>query len=155
MADVVDQNTRSRMMSGIRGKDTKPEVVLRGKLREAGLDYRLHGANLPGKPDLVLGSRRTVIFVHGCFWHRHEGCHWCSTPSSNADFWAAKFQRNATRDAEVIGALHSSGWRVAVVWECGLRAPNIEDTTSRLLTWLQTNSDFFESELVRPRDSTR
>ena len=151
MTDVVDRATRSRMMSGIRAKNTKPEIVLRRKLHRAGLRYRLHGTKLPGKPDLVLTSRRAVIFVHGCFWHRHNGCHWSNTPASNAEFWAAKFERNAERDAEVNAALRSEGWRVAVVWECGLRAPHVQATVSRLLAWLRSDSEFFESELVRTR----
>ena len=151
MADVVDRTTRSRIMSGIRAKDTKPELALRRKLHQAGLRYRLHGTKLPGKPDLVLTSRRAVIFVHGCFWHRHNGCHWSSTPASSSEFWAAKFARNAERDAAVIVALRSEGWRVAVVWECGLRAPHLDNTISRLLAWLQSDYEFFESELVRTR----
>ena len=152
MADVVDRATRSRMMSGIRAKDTKPEIVLRRKLHRAGLRYRLHGTKLPGKPDLVLTSRRAVIFVHGCFWHRHNGCHWCSTPSSNTDFWSAKFERNVARDADAIEALNAERWRVAVVWECGLRAPSLEGTTTKLLAWVRSGSGDFESALVRARD---
>ena len=152
MVDVVDRATRSRMMSSIRAKNTKPEIALRRKLHRAGLRYRLHSTKLPGKPDLVLTSRRVVIFVHGCFWHRHNGCHWCSTPSSNIDFWAAKFESNAVRDAEVTAALRSEGWRVAVVWECGLRAPSLEGTTTKLLTWIRSESGNFESELVRERN---
>ncbi len=155
MTDVVDQATRSRMMSSIRAKDTKPEIVLRRTLHRAGLRYRLHGTRLPGKPDVVLKSRRAAIFVHGCFWHRHEGCYWCSTPSSNADFWAAKFKRNAARDAEVTAALRSEGWRVAVVWECGLRAPSLEATALNFLAWLGTDREYFESELIRPRSLVR
>lgn len=151
MTDVVDRATRSRMMSGIRAKDTKPEIALRRLLHRAGLRYRLHGTKLPGRPDLVLTSLRVVIFVHGCFWHRHNRCHWCSTPSSNIDFWAAKFERNALRGAEVAAALRSEGWRVAVVWECALRAPDLEATMARLLSWLRSDSEFFESGLIRTR----
>lgn len=153
MNDVVDPLTRSRMMAGIGGKDTKPEVVLRRRLHAAGLRFRLHAAMLPGKPDIVLPSRRAAIFVHGCFWHRHEGCHWCSTPASNADFWAAKFRRNRARDVEVRDALHSAGWRVAIVWECGLRATSLDETVERVLAWADAGGGDFESAVVRPRAS--
>ncbi|WP_084652627.1 DNA mismatch endonuclease Vsr [Mesorhizobium sp. WSM1293] len=151
MADVVDQATRSRMMSGIRGKNTRPEMALRKALHRSGLRYRLHGAHLPGRPDMVLSSRRAVILVHGCFWHRHAGCHWCSTPASRPEFWAAKFDRNMTRDCEVVDALHAEGWRVAIVWECGLRAAYLNETVERVLAWIWSESGDFESDVVRPR----
>ena len=151
MADVVDQTTRSRMMSGIRGKNTKPEIALRRLLHRSGLRYRLHSAHLPGRPDIVFPSRRIVIFVHGCFWHRHDGCHWCSTPSSNEEFWEAKFAGNVRRDHEAIELLRAASWRVAVVWECSLRATSIDDTTALLLGWIKSGTGDFESPLVRPR----
>ena len=91
MADTVDKTTRSRMMAGIRGKDTKPERAIRSALHSAGFRYRIHVAELPGKPDIVFPKYKAVIFVHGCFWHRHPGCWWSTTPSSNAAFWAEKF----------------------------------------------------------------
>lgn len=115
--DVVDKATRSRMMSGIRGKDTKPELLVRSQLHRKGLRYRLH-AKLPGKPDLVFPKYRTVVFVHGCFWHRHESCHYTTTPKSNADFWQRKFVANVKRDALVQEKLTALGWRVLVVWGC-------------------------------------
>ena len=151
MVDVVDQATRSRMMSSIHAKNTKPEIVLRRKLHRAGLRYRLHNTKLAGKPDLVLASRRAVIFVHGCFWHRHNDCHWCSTPSSNTEFWSAKFERNKKRDAKAVETLRAEGWRVAIVWECGLRTTSLEETSARLLTWIRCESGDFETELVRAR----
>lgn len=151
MVDVVDQATRSRMMSGIRGKDTQPELALRRALHRNGIRYRLHGSHLPGRPDLILPARRVVIFVHGCFWHRHLGCHWCSTPTSNSDFWSAKFERNVARDREVLEALHVTGWRVGVAWECGLRAKYLDDTVARLLIWVRSDSGDFDSGLVRPQ----
>jgi DNA mismatch endonuclease (patch repair protein) len=152
MTDVVDPPTRARMMAGIGGKDTKPEMALRRRLHAAGLRFRLHAAKLPGKPDIVLPSRRAAIFVHGCFWHRHEGCHWCSTPASNVEFWAAKLRRNRARDAEVRDALHAAGWRVAVVWECGLRAASLDETVEQVLAWAAgTGTGDYESALVRPR----
>ncbi|TXI89385.1 MAG: DNA mismatch endonuclease Vsr [Cupriavidus sp.] len=119
MVDVVDQATRSRMMSGIRGKDTKPELTVRSALHRAGLRFRLH-ASLPGKPDLVLPKYRTVVFVHGCFWHRHEGCRFATTPASNTGFWRGKFAANVARDAKVRQQLEDQGWRVLVIWSCQL-----------------------------------
>lgn len=150
MADVVDSATRSRMMSGIRGKDTAPELLLRRRLHRAGFRFRLHGAGLRGRPDIVLSGRRIAIFVHGCFWHRHEGCHWCSTPASNTDFWSAKFDRNQERDAEVLAALGEAGWRVATVWECGLRLSHIDETVAALVDWIGSDVPTFQSHLVRP-----
>lgn len=119
MTDVVDRATRSRMMSGIRGKDTKPELIVRSFLHRAGLRFRLH-AKLPGKPDLVLPRYRTVVFVHGCFWHRHEGCRYTTTPVNNAAFWKEKFSDNVRRDLKVKRQLEELGWRVLVIWACQL-----------------------------------
>lgn len=104
-------------MSGIRGKDTKPELRVRSHLHRAGLRYRLH-ATLPGKPDLVFPRHRTVVFVHGCFWHRHKNCRYSTTPRSNFAFWQAKFAANVKRDALVQEQLAELGWRVLVIWGC-------------------------------------
>ena len=123
MTDVVDAATRSRMMAGIKGKDTKPEIFLRKALHAKGLRYRLGGCGLPGKPDLVFPSRRTVVFVHGCFWHRHE-CKYFKWPSSNVDFWKAKLDGNHARDQRVEGNLIKLGWRVIKVWDCDLQKTN-------------------------------
>lgn len=120
MADVVDKATRSRMMSGIRGKDTAPEIFLRKALHGMGFRYRLGGCGLPGKPDLVFPSRRTVVFVHGCFWHKHE-CQYFKWPSSNVEFWKEKLEKNAARDKQVQIQLIQLGWNVLIVWECELR----------------------------------
>ena len=117
--DVVDKATRSRMMSGIRGKDTKPELIVRRFLHRAGLRFRLH-AKLPGKPDLVLPKHRAAVFVHGCFWHRHEGCRYATTPANNAAAWQEKFAANVRRDAKVRQQLEELGWRVLVIWSCEL-----------------------------------
>jgi DNA mismatch endonuclease (patch repair protein) len=123
MTDIVDQATRSRMMSGIRGRDTKPEMVVRRALHAAGLRYRLHVRDLPGRPDIVLPGRRTAVFVHGCFWHRHPGCRLAATPSTRPEFWQAKFEGNVRRDRQSSEALKAQGWAVVVVWECETRDP--------------------------------
>src|SRR5690606_3320730 len=115
--DVVDSVTRSRMMSCIRGKDTQPELAVRSYLHRKGLRFRLH-AKLPGKPDLAFAKHKPVIFVHGCFWHRHKGCRFATTPKTRPEFWQAKFTANVKRDALVTERLEASGWRVLVVWAC-------------------------------------
>ena len=121
MADIVDPETRSRMMSGIRGKDTKPELALRRALHARGFRYRSHDKRLPGKPDLILPRFRAAIFVHGCFWHRHKGCKYATTPATRPEFWQSKFRENVERDQRNIDALLALGWRAAVVWECEIR----------------------------------
>ena len=112
------------MMSGIRGKNTKPELVVRSFLHRSGLRFRLH-AKLPGKPDLVFPKYRTALFVHGCFWHRHIDCRYATTPTSNAEFWHLKFEANARRDADVKKQLRAAGWKVRVVWSCELSEANL------------------------------
>lgn len=151
MADVVDPATRSRMMAGIRARNTTPELLLRRRLHREGFRFRLHGAHLPGRPDIIMSGRRIAILVHGCFWHRHVGCHWCSTPASNIEFWEPKFARNRERDAEVMVSLRKLGWRVATVWECGLRSAKIDETTKALVDWMGSDMPTFESDIVRPR----
>ena len=128
MVDVVDPATRSRMMSGIRGKDTKPELLVRKYLHARGLRFRLHVKDLPGKPDVVFPKYRAVVFVHGCFWHHHAGCKYATMPSSRADFWANKLSDNVARDQYQFAALEGLGWRVLVVWECELsgEAPRLD-----------------------------
>ncbi len=118
MADIVDRKTRSRMMSGIRGKNTKPELVVRSFLHRSGLRFRLHGRNLPGKPDLVFPKYRAVVHVHGCFWHRHRGCRYAYMPSSNRSFWMEKLTGNAKRDRRIDQQLHGLGWKPITIWEC-------------------------------------
>lgn len=109
-------------MSRIRGKDTAPEVKLRSLLHRAGHRFRLHRKDLPGCPDIVLPSSRIAVYVHGCYWHRHEDCRFATMPSSNIDFWRSKFERTVERDQENIDALKITGWRPVIVWECELRA---------------------------------
>lgn len=109
-------------MSGIRGKDTQPELVVRRALHAAGLRYRLHDTGLPGKPDLVFPRHHVVVFVHGCFWHAHRDCRFFRVPATRTDFWQAKLAGNAARDARHVQGLLNAGWRVATVWECAVRA---------------------------------
>jgi len=119
--DVVDTETRSRMMSGIRGKDTKPEMTVRRFLHAHGYRYRLHRRDLPGKPDLVIPKLKVCLFVHGCFWHRHLGCRYATTPKTRIEFWDEKFQMNVARDLANTQALETAGWRVLTIWECELK----------------------------------
>jgi DNA mismatch endonuclease (patch repair protein) len=121
--DRLTKAQRSWNMSRIRSTNTKPEIVVRRLLTGMGLRYRLHRAGLPGKPDIVLGPRRLVIFVHGCFWHRHPGCKQATMPSANRAFWLAKLEGNAARDQRHRRALRHLGWRVVTVWECETREP--------------------------------
>lgn len=113
-------------MSGIRGKDTKPELFVRKALHARGFRYRLGGAGLPGRPDLVFPSRKIAIFIHGCFWHRHV-CRYFKWPDSNSDFWVQKINKNAERDACTVSDLEAMGWRVSVVWECELRETRYQE----------------------------
>ncbi|MEA5162468.1 DNA mismatch endonuclease Vsr [Cereibacter johrii] len=137
MTDIVDSRTRSRMMSGIRGKNTKPELVLRRSLHAAGYRFRLHAKGVPGKPDIVMPKYRAVILVHGCFWHRHEGCRYSTLPSTRPEFWMAKFKANVARDEVVRAAVLEAGWRVATVWECALRTgAGVAATRERIEAWL-------------------
>lgn len=116
--DSLSKEKRSWNMSRIKGKDTKPELIVRSLLHSMGYRYRLHQKSLPGKPDLVLKKYRTVIFVHGCFWHRHEDCRYAYNPKSKVDFWEKKFQKNIERDRIKTEQLKESGWSVLVIWEC-------------------------------------
>lgn len=116
------------MMAGIRGRDTRPELVVRRYLHAAGLRFRLHSKDLAGTPDLVLRRYRAVVFVHGCFWHRHEGCALASTPGTRPEFWAAKFAANVARDHRQAAALTASGWQVLRIWECEVESPEALDT---------------------------
>jgi DNA mismatch endonuclease, patch repair protein len=120
MADIVDVATRSRMMSGIRGKNTNPEMIVRRILHAAGFRYRLHDKKLPGKPDIVLPKCKTVIFVHGCFWHGHM-CKKFKWPSTRPEWWREKIEGNFARDRRHVSELQSLGWRAITVWECELQ----------------------------------
>lgn len=150
--DIVDSATRSRMMSGIQSKNTKPEMLVRQHLHAQGFRYRLHMRELPGSPDLVLPKYRVVIFVHGCFWHRHTGCRFATQPASNIERWKTKFQSNLERDAKNVAALQATGWRVLVVWECELKrepldrlqrlASEITQQTIDQLEFIKLHSDW-------------
>lgn len=140
MADIVDSATRSRMMAGIRARDTRPERILRSSLHRRGLRYRLHVGKLPGKPDLVFPRFRAAIFVHGCFWHHHAGCRYASTPATRSEFWEAKFADNVARDIRNRASLQEMGWRVAVVWECALRK-GTESVAETVRDWLASGGD--------------
>ncbi|MBK5567426.1 very short patch repair endonuclease [Ensifer sp. SSB1] len=145
MTDIVDKQTRSRMMAGIRGKDTKPELALRRALHARGFRFRLHARNVHGRPDLVLPKHGAVVFVHGCFWHRHAGCRYTTTPSTRPEFWQTKFEANVARDLAVKRALLEDGWRVATVWECALRRPDQDELAAeQLVAWLLGNATELE-----------
>jgi len=146
--DVVDVATRSRMMSGIRGKNTRPELVVRSLLHAEGFRFRLHRKDLPGSPDIVLSKFRTVILVHGCFWHLHSGCRLAKLPASNAEFWSQKLENNRARDLRKTDELLASGWRVLVVWECATRLRELRATLqAELSDWIL--SDFGTGEIPR------
>ena len=113
-------------MAGIRSRDTSPEMKVRRLLHRHGFRYRLHQKDLPGRPDLVLPRYRVCIFVHGCFWHRHPGCRYATTPSTRPEFWQSKFDQNVVRDTRNKNALLAMGWRVLELWECGIRGPEAE-----------------------------
>jgi len=132
--DKISPQERSRVMAQVKGKNTAPEKRVRSLLHKMGFRFRLHRKDLPGAPDIVLAKWKTVIFVHGCFWHRHPGCKRASTPASNMDYWNRKFARNQARDVDNQSRLTSLGWRVIIVWECELR--DINSLEKRLIDLL-------------------
>jgi len=146
LPDIVTPGVRSRMMRGIRGKDTRPELVIRRGLHALGYRYRLHSRLLPGTPDLVFPTRRAVIFVHGCFWHRHN-CHLFKWPKTRTEFWEKKINTNAQNDTKNINLLRKDGWRILLIWECALKGktklpdghPIIEAAN-----WLESNQPYLE-----------
>lgn len=133
MADTMTPEQRSRCMAAIKGKDTKPEMIVRKYLFSRGLRFRIQVSKLPGKPDIVLPKYKTVIFVNGCFWHGHEGCKYFRLPKSNVEFWKEKIERNVERDKESMQRLLDLRWKVIRVWECELRnKANREDTLNKI-----------------------
>lgn len=134
--DVHDQKTRSYNMSRIKGKDTKPEETVRKYLFSQGFRYRKNDKRLPGKPDIVLPKYKTVIFVNGCFWHKHEGCKYFVWPKNNAEFWKEKIESNIARDKKQYDELQNAGWNVIIIWECELKKKQRKDTLERLVSEL-------------------
>ena len=135
------------MMAGIRGRDTKPELLLRHALHRQGMRFRLHRRDLPGRPDIVMPKARLAVFVHGCFWHRHPGCRKATTPKSNSKFWARKFSDNRSRDERNIDALVNLGWRVAIVWECALDSRvHAEDVASSIRNLVHSEGEVLFAE---------
>ncbi|MBM6864834.1 DNA mismatch endonuclease Vsr [Bacteroides caecigallinarum] len=134
MSDVMNPEQRSRCMSHIKSKNTKPEIIVRKELFKRGFRFRINITKLPGHPDIVLTKYRTVIFVNGCFWHGHEGCKYFVLPKSNIDFWKSKIERNQKRDIEVQRELAKMGWHCITIWECQLK-PNIKDKTLESLDY--------------------
>lgn len=132
MADVHSKETRSYNMSRIKGKDTKPELLVRKFLFARGIRYRLHDKKLPGKPDLVFPKYKTVLFIHGCFWHGHEGCKYYVTPKTNTEWWLAKINGNMIKDKNSIIQLEQQGWKVLVIWECSLKPAGFLQTMNML-----------------------
>ena len=137
--DVFSPEKRSAVMRRVKGRDTSPELAVRAILRAAGIGYRLGGCGLPGRPDVVMKGRRTVVFVHGCFWHGHDCARGARQPKANADYWIAKIDRNRARDAAAEKALAASGWRVVVVWECEMRQA---DFAARLIATILGQAAF-------------
>ena len=140
MADLVSPAFRSRMMAGIRGKNTKPEMAIRRGLHNMGFRFRLHRKGLPGKPDLVFPRHQAVVFVHGCFWHGH-GCSIFKWPASRREFWREKITANQMRDQNSSAHLVALGWRVCVVWECALKGPcrlPLETVMGACADWLRS-----------------
>lgn len=151
MADVVDAATRSRMMAGIRSRNTKPETIIRKGLHARGFRYSLHRKGLPGKPDIVMPRWHVVVFVHGCFWHRH-GCHLSKIPTNNQVFWKTKLAANQRRDALVKQQLAEMGWRTAIVWECATRGKLVTVNLPRLLdkleSWIRDQAESLTLEIA-------
>lgn len=133
LADVHDTVTRSYNMSRIKGCNTKPEETVRKYLFSKGFRYRKNDKSLPGKPDIVLPKYKAVVFINGCFWHKHEGCKYFKWPRSNADFWKNKINRNVERDKQVQHELMKAGWKVITVWECELKKELFEQTMVQLI----------------------
>jgi DNA mismatch endonuclease, patch repair protein len=146
MADIVSREVRSRMMSGIKGKNTKPELLIRKGLHRLGFRFRLHDKSLPGKPDIVLPRHRAVVFVHGCFWHGHD-CHLFKWPATRMRFWQSKILRNKQLDLMAETSLLAAGWRCAVVWECALKGRHklsLPLVIERCADWIRSGSNRLE-----------
>jgi len=145
MPDIVDSKTRSRMMAGIKSKNTKPELLIRKLLHRAGFRYRLHVASLPAKPDMVLKKYQAVILVHGCFWHGHD-CHLFKLPKTRSEFWKNKIEGNVNRDRKQLKELKGLGWRVGIIWECAVRGnnKNLDNLAQGIGDWLKSSTTLRE-----------
>lgn len=145
MTDIVAPKKRSQMMAGIRGKDTKPELEIRLRLHRLGFRYRIHDRNLPGSPDIVLKKYNAVIFIHGCFWHRHN-CHIFKWPNTRPEFWKNKINKNYENDSKAFKSLRSAGWRVCIVWECSIKgsSKNAQTASESIAHWLKSNESILE-----------
>lgn len=143
MADVLTREQRKNNMSRICGKNTKPEEMVRKYLFSRGLRYRKNDKKLPGKPDIVLPKYRTIVFVHGCFWHMHEGCRYFVLPSTNTEFWKNKLEGNRERDRKVQNELKDAGWRVLIVWECELKKDRRDETLTNLYNEITCQQNHF------------
>jgi DNA mismatch endonuclease, patch repair protein len=131
--DVYDKTKRSAVMRSVKGRDTKPEMLVRRLIHRLGYRFRLHRKDLPGKPDIVLPRWNAVIFVHGCFWHQHPGCPRTPRPTTNVEFWNKKLDRNVRRDVENFATLQAMGWRIFVAWECLVSSEGFKDQLVRFL----------------------
>lgn len=151
MADIVSQEQRHFIMSQVHSTSTKPEMKLRKSLWSRGFRYRVNVKRLPGTPDIVLSKYRTVIFVHGCFWHGHKGCKHYTVPKTNVDFWAAKIARNQERDQEVWRQLEAKGWYVIIVWECELKKNLFEETICRVEKEILANGETYRKQIEERR----
>jgi DNA mismatch endonuclease (patch repair protein) len=139
MADVHSKEIRSKNMAAIRGKNTKPEMLVRKFLHANGYRYKLHDKTLPGKPDIVLTKYKTVIFVHGCFWHGHKNCKYFVVPKTRTDWWLNKINGNISNDGKAAKALKKDGWRIITIWECQLKSAKVETTVRSLLSKISRN----------------
>lgn len=144
MAEKISPETRSRMMAGIRGRDTQPEGLVRRYLHAEGFRFRLYRKDLAGKPDIVLPRWKTAVFVHGCFWHGHQDCRLFRIPKTRTEFWTDKISRNAQRDRNAIETLLAAEWRVAVVWECALRE-DAPGALTALVQFIKSGERLFET----------
>lgn len=146
MTDIVNSEKRSRMMAGIRGKNTKPEIIVRSQLHKLGFRFRIHDSKLPGKPDLVLKKYQAVIFVHGCFWHRHQ-CHLFKWPKTRPKFWKDKITGNVKNDQKALEVLSGMGWRICTVWECSIKGSKkwpAEEVAAAISSWLKGDEPSLE-----------
>ena len=155
MADVHSKDQRHRTMAAIHSASTKPELRLRHALWQFGFRYRINDRRLPGTPDIVLPKFRTVIFVHGCFWHGHKGCKYATTPKTNTDFWTAKVTRNRERDQEVWRQLEAKGWYVVIVWECQLKKGVVDATLESVADAIRKNGRAYRDLQAARKEARR